>query len=172
MTSQEIAKNEGILIGLKIAKEIFAQGTISHNELRENEIYYTEVLANGLKELQDKKQQEVFSEEQNRKKYGEPENDLIAQWFAFNIDFGCLFCLVHIQTYARRYNSDAEKGHNEADIKKMLDFCNRAISYTQSQGEDFYFILFIELKKLIDNNENCLEYCNEIRNEIFKFLQV
>lgn len=35
---------EGILLGLKICKEMFAQGTISHQNIYENEMYYTEEL--------------------------------------------------------------------------------------------------------------------------------
>lgn len=42
----EIEKNriEGILLGLKICKEMWAQGTISHEQIHENEIYYEEEL--------------------------------------------------------------------------------------------------------------------------------
>lgn len=41
---KESSKYEGVLIGLKICKEMWAQGTISHEEIRENEIYYQELL--------------------------------------------------------------------------------------------------------------------------------
>lgn len=37
---------EGVLIGLKICKEMWAQGTISHENIRENEIMYMEELQN------------------------------------------------------------------------------------------------------------------------------
>ncbi|MBW7838598.1 MAG: hypothetical protein H3C36_02935 [Chitinophagaceae bacterium] len=36
---------EGVLNGLKICKEMWAQGTISHEEISENEIYYKEELS-------------------------------------------------------------------------------------------------------------------------------
>jgi len=44
----EIEKNriEGILLGLKICKEMWAQGTISHESIYENEKYYEEELKN------------------------------------------------------------------------------------------------------------------------------
>lgn len=35
---------EGVLTGLRLCKEMWAQGTISHEEIRENEIYYQELL--------------------------------------------------------------------------------------------------------------------------------
>lgn len=35
---------EGVLLGLKICKEMWAQGTISYENIYENEIYYTEEL--------------------------------------------------------------------------------------------------------------------------------
>lgn len=35
---------QGVLLGLKICKEMWAQGTISHENIRENEIVYTEEL--------------------------------------------------------------------------------------------------------------------------------
>lgn len=37
---------EGVLLGLKICKEMFAQGTISHESIYENEVYYNEELNN------------------------------------------------------------------------------------------------------------------------------
>lgn len=37
---------EGVLIGLNICKEMWAQGTISHENIRENEIMYQEELRN------------------------------------------------------------------------------------------------------------------------------
>lgn len=40
----EIARYEGVLIGLEICKKMWAQGTISHREITENKIYYTELL--------------------------------------------------------------------------------------------------------------------------------
>ncbi len=36
---------EGVLLGLKLCKEMWAQGTISHEEISENEIYYKEELS-------------------------------------------------------------------------------------------------------------------------------
>lgn len=40
----EINKYEGVLLGLKICKEMFTQGTITHEDIRENEIYYQELI--------------------------------------------------------------------------------------------------------------------------------
>lgn len=37
---------EGILLGLKICKEMWAQGTISHENIYENEVLYNEELVN------------------------------------------------------------------------------------------------------------------------------
>jgi len=48
----EIQYLEGVLIGLKICKEMWAQGTISHEEILENEIHYKE----ELKELKNEKE--------------------------------------------------------------------------------------------------------------------
>jgi hypothetical protein len=44
--NEEIARIEGILLGLKICKEMWAQGTISHENIYENEVYYKEELEN------------------------------------------------------------------------------------------------------------------------------
>lgn len=37
---------EGVLLGLKICKEMWAQGQLSHENIYENEIYYKELLSN------------------------------------------------------------------------------------------------------------------------------
>lgn len=37
---------EGVLLGLKICKEMWAQGTISHENIYENEVVYNEELNN------------------------------------------------------------------------------------------------------------------------------
>ncbi len=42
----EKSRIEGILTGLKICKEMWAQGTISHENIYENEVYYKEELKN------------------------------------------------------------------------------------------------------------------------------
>ncbi len=49
----EVEKNriEGILLGLKICKEMWAQGTISHENIYENEILYKEELKNLLERV-------------------------------------------------------------------------------------------------------------------------
>jgi hypothetical protein len=47
----DISHNEGVLIGLKICKEMWAQGQISHENIYENEVYYNELLENKIKEL-------------------------------------------------------------------------------------------------------------------------
>lgn len=39
-----IARMEGVLIGLKICKEMWAQGQMSHENIYENEVYYKEEL--------------------------------------------------------------------------------------------------------------------------------
>lgn len=46
----DLANYEGVLIGLKICKEMFAQGQISHENIYENEVYYKELLQNKLSE--------------------------------------------------------------------------------------------------------------------------
>ncbi|MCJ8153227.1 hypothetical protein MKJ01_05560 [Chryseobacterium sp. SSA4.19] len=45
-THAEKIRIEGVLLGLKICKEMYAQGIISHESIKENEIYYTEELNN------------------------------------------------------------------------------------------------------------------------------
>lgn len=47
----ELAEMEGVLRGLKICKEMFAQGQISHENIYENEVYYRELLQNKMKDL-------------------------------------------------------------------------------------------------------------------------
>ena len=42
----EKVRIEGILTGLKICKEMWAQGTISHESIHENEVFYNEELKN------------------------------------------------------------------------------------------------------------------------------
>ena len=43
---EELTKEyiEGVLTGLRICKEMWAQGTISYEEISENERYYKEIL--------------------------------------------------------------------------------------------------------------------------------
>ena len=49
--NEEITRIEGILIGLKICKEMWAQGTISYVNIYENEVYYKEELENIKSQL-------------------------------------------------------------------------------------------------------------------------
>lgn len=42
----EIKRIEGVLLGLEICKIMWGQGTISHENIRENEIIYQEELDN------------------------------------------------------------------------------------------------------------------------------
>lgn len=44
--NSEIKLIEGILLGLNICKELWAQGVISHETIRENELHYQEELEN------------------------------------------------------------------------------------------------------------------------------
>jgi hypothetical protein len=44
---------EGVLLGLKICKEMWAQGTISHENIYENEVLYNEELNNLSHSLED-----------------------------------------------------------------------------------------------------------------------
>ena len=46
----ELSNHEGVLLGLKICKELFAQGQISHENIYENEVYYKELMKNKLSE--------------------------------------------------------------------------------------------------------------------------
>lgn len=101
---------------------------------------------------------ETFNEEQNRLKYGNPEDDLIAQNFNISLELGIIFCVSSISRYAKRFDSLAEKGHNPADIAKMLDYVNRAL---QKSNND-YFKLLSELKVMIESNKNCVSKCLEI----------
>jgi hypothetical protein len=70
--------------------------------------------------------QEQFDEEQNRLKYGAIHHDLIAQMFAYSYARGMIFCTDNIQRYARRFIGKSNKAANDADIFKMLDYCERA----------------------------------------------
>ena len=45
----ELAELQGVLVGLRICKELWAQGTISHETIRENEVYYEEQIETLLK---------------------------------------------------------------------------------------------------------------------------
>lgn len=101
---------------------------------------------------------ETFNEEQNRLKYGAPEEDLITQNFNISLELGIIFCVSSISRYAKRFDSVAEKGHNPADIAKMLDYVNRAL---QKSNND-YFKLLSELKVMIESNKNCVSKCLEI----------
>jgi DNA-binding XRE family transcriptional regulator len=101
---------------------------------------------------------ETFNETQNAKKYGAKDADLIAQNFNISLELGIIFCVNNISRYATRYNSNAEKGHNPADIAKMLDYVNRALQKTNND----YFKLLSELKVMIENNKNCVTKCLEI----------
>jgi hypothetical protein len=42
--NEEKARIKGVLLGLQICKEMWAQGTISHENIYENEVYYKEEL--------------------------------------------------------------------------------------------------------------------------------
>lgn len=43
---KELSNLEGILLGLKICKEMVAQGQISNENIYENEVYYKELIEN------------------------------------------------------------------------------------------------------------------------------
>jgi hypothetical protein len=42
--NEEKTRIKGVLLGLQICKEMWAQGTISHENIYENEVYYKEEL--------------------------------------------------------------------------------------------------------------------------------
>ena len=48
---KDALKYEGVLIGLEICKEMFAQGQISHENIYENELYYKELLESELSKI-------------------------------------------------------------------------------------------------------------------------
>lgn len=108
---------------------------------------------------------ETFNEEQNAIKYGAKDNDLIATQFEISLQSGIIFCVDNIARYAKRYDSDAEKGHNPADIQKMLDYANRAIEKSNND----YFLLLNQLKSLIENNKKCLNKALEIKKICMTF---
>ncbi len=47
----EISRIEGVLLGLKLCKEMWAQGTINHEEIYENEQHYKDELLTIIKKI-------------------------------------------------------------------------------------------------------------------------
>lgn len=43
---KEFSKYDGVLLGIKICKEMFAQGSLTQNNIYENEVYYKELQDN------------------------------------------------------------------------------------------------------------------------------
>lgn len=66
---------------------------------------------------------------ENRKKYGQKENDVISQQFAISPICGIAFCFGNAQKYLLRYKSTSEKSNNSQDLIKTIDYiknvCNR-----------------------------------------------
>lgn len=50
--------NDGVVIGLRICKELWAQGTISHEQIRENELHYLEELKSVREKIDNLKNKE------------------------------------------------------------------------------------------------------------------
>ena len=91
---------------------------------------------------------EEFSELENRLKYGSENNDIISRMFNFSNERGVNFCVDNILQYATRFNSNATKAKNDADIFKMLNYCSRAISQNKNES---YRSLLNEIKELIQD---------------------
>lgn len=48
---EEVARINGVLLGLKICKEMWAQGSMSHENIYENEVIYKEELSSLINKL-------------------------------------------------------------------------------------------------------------------------
>lgn len=65
--------------------------------------------------------------ENNEKKYGKKENDIISMSFQVDNFAGAAFCFCNILKYVKRYKSDSEKKELQSDIFKILDYANRLV---------------------------------------------
>lgn len=69
---------------------------------------------------------EKFSNEENAAKYGSKQGDVIARHYRANAVAALYFCIISIDKYATRYNSDSAKSKLESDVMKMADYSERA----------------------------------------------
>jgi len=69
---------------------------------------------------------------ENQAKYGQKENDVIAQAYNVSTLHGDAFCLFNIKKYLTRFKSDSDKGGNLQDIDKALDYLDRMINSKQA----------------------------------------
>lgn len=88
---------------------------------------------------------------ENELKYGEKQNDVIAQEFAFSKIMGAGFCFGNIKKYLTRYISDSEKSKNPKDLGKAKDYLNRLHQKDIINDEDLSIITeFIESNNITD----------------------
>jgi len=68
--NMEKSKIEGVLLGLKICKELWAQGQLTHETIYENEVLYKEELA-SFEQQEAKANFELDSQKQSTKLWAE-----------------------------------------------------------------------------------------------------
>ena len=69
----------------------------------------------------------------NIKKYGEKDDDVIARTYRENKVYGDVFCAKNAEKYLRRYLSPSEKGNNLTDLYKVLDYVHRMIDANENK---------------------------------------
>lgn len=100
---------------------------------------------------------EVFSKEQNKKKYlNKSGKDLIDIWAGINKNLAISFCIQNIHKMTKRYSSEADKANNPSDILKSLDYASRAFKLDKNNKNIKRIIFFLNRKtpnlQRIENN--------------------
>lgn len=83
---------------------------------------------------------------ENALKYGNKENDVIAQIAKIDKNKAIEACAFSIWKYAKRYTSKSqEKAFNQKDIDKILDYANRALELADKAN------VYMQIEEIINN---------------------
>ena len=102
-------------------------------------------------------------ETENRKKYGNKENDEIAKSFKISLEIGAAACFMPIRKYLTRFVSISEKRQNPGDIEKIKDYCIRLYEKNVISKHDLSEL------GLFFNNQNYLAAYNYVSIIEIKF---
>jgi len=76
-------------------------------------------------------------EQSNRAKYGDKENDIIAQAFQMHEPYGNFWCVFNAKKYIERFiRPGSTKGGNITDIVKARDYLDRLIQHYDNMDVD------------------------------------
>lgn len=81
-------------------------------------------------EQQLKKEREL-----NIAKYGDKNTDVIAEAYSYGKREGDIYAIMNARKYLKRYLTNSYKGNNPTDLRKAIDYINRALEMNGNSND-------------------------------------